>query len=231
MTQKKPYILWIDDDEELLDLVSVYLVSEGFIVDGCLDAEAGVIKAMKGSYDLILLDIIFPSINGLHLLKIIKSCTQTPVIMLTGTQIKESEVQSLNIGADDYISKPFDLKVLLTRINLALKRNRKISQNPKLVFHALTVNTATREAYLSDTLLLLTNTEFELLKMLMLAHEQGVTKQALSTHALGKKMGTHDRSLDTHITNLRKKLKAADTTQAIEIKTIYGFGYMLKKNE
>ena len=233
LIMEKPSILWIDDDEVLVELVSEYLETEGFSITACFDGETGISEAIKRHYDLILLDLMLPTINGLQILKVLESCTKAPVIMLTASGVMKNEVQGLESGAIDYINKPCDLNVLVARINSALKRtkSKNIPKKEKLSFSNLEIDVLKREVYLSNNLIVLTNSEFEILKILTMFSEEIVSKKDLLQKALGKEWSVYDKNLDTHIKNLRKKLSKGANKQELRIKTVYGFGYLLEKND
>lgn len=230
---KRPSILWIDDDKVLGELGSEYLEGKGFSVTVCLDGESGISKALNYEYDLILLDIMLPSINGLHILKVLQKCTKTPVIMLTASGAKKNELEGLESGAIDYINKPCDLDILIARIKRTLKvsaANTKSLKRDILTFDDLTLNPLTREVYLAEHLLKLTNSEFEILKQLMMFSGQSISKKQLLEDALGRAWKSDDKNLDTHIKNLRNKIKLHQHSCTFRIKTVYGFGYILEKN-
>lgn len=226
-------LLWIDDDEVLVKLGAEYLEKKGFSVTYCLDGESGISTAINGNFDIILLDIMLPTINGLHILKVLQKCTKAPVIMLTASGDKNNELDGLESGAQDYINKPCDLDILVARIKRTLKttENSSANKNRKLRFCDLELNLSKREIRVSGDLIKLTNSEFEIIKELMLFPEQGVSKQNLLKAALNREWTPEDKNLDTHIKNLRKKLSLNQTKGEFRIKTLYGFGYILEKND
>jgi DNA-binding response OmpR family regulator len=230
---ERPSILWIDDDKVLVELGSEYLEKKGFSVKGCLDGESGISEALNYHYDIILLDIMLPTINGLHILRVLQKCTTIPVILLTASGDKCSELEGLESGALDYINKPCDLDILIARINRTIKaiNSIKTQRVSILKFSNLTLDPLKRKAYLAENLLELTNSEFQILRELMLFPEQGVSKKDLLKSALAREWTKEDKNLDTHIKNLRKKLSHNKTKAEFRIKTLYGYGYLLEKND
>lgn len=234
MLDHKTSILWIDDDEELIHLVSKYLESEGFNITSCTDGESGISLALTKKFDLIMLDIMLPTINGLHILRVLEKCTDTPVIMFTASNLKEHELTGLSSGAVDYISKPCDLDILIARINRTIKLSKNNSseeQQTTLSFNGLCFNLKKRTVSIDERPLNLTNSEYELLKILAHHAEQVISKKDLQKLGLGKEWSPDDKNIDTHIKNIRKKIKEADDNNSLVIKTVYGFGYQLEKND
>ncbi|QSX29915.1 response regulator [Shewanella cyperi] len=222
-------ILLIDDDLGLAELLGQLLELEGFELTLAHDGQTGLDLARQQEFDLILLDVMLPKLNGFEVLRHLRTQKQTPVLMLTARGDEIDRVVGLEIGADDYLPKPFNDRELVARIRAILRR----AQPPKMDTHTqpiqefgdLRLDTARQEAFCNEQLLLLTGTEFSLL--LQLARQAGelVSKEWLSEQVLGKRLMPFDRSLDMHLSNLRKKLPERSDGRP-RVKTIRGKGYI-----
>lgn len=221
-------ILLIDDDKELAELLSEYLQLEDFDVDMAHDGEAGLTAARAQSYDIILLDVMMPKLNGFEVLKQLRVDNATPVLMLTAKGDEIDRVLGLEMGADDYLPKPFSDRELLARIKAILRRTDTppAVKNSDLLTHLdIEINSRTQEAWCQKTLLDLTSTELMLLESMISAPGEVLTKAELSERVLGKKLTPFDRSIDMHLSNLRKKLPERQDDKA-RIRTLRGRGYM-----
>lgn len=231
-----PHILLIDDDIELSDLLKELLTLESFQVSTAYDGQAGLI-AMNNSIDLILLDVMMPKLNGFETLKQLREKWDAPVLMLTAKGEEIDRVIGLELGADDYLPKPFSERELLARIRAILRRTSgdnekkdkqgKQANNPNhLIYDDITVYPGKLEAYCQNELIDLTSTEFSLLHFFILHPGDVITKEALSLEVLGKRLSAFDRAVDMHVSNLRKKLPDSKTGKP-RIKTLRGRGYLL----
>ena len=223
-------ILIIDDDNELTDMLSTYLMSMGYQVKVCNDGEEGVSEATSGGhYDLILLDVMMPKMDGFDVLKKLRVSHATPVLMLTARGDDYDRILGLELGADDYLPKPFNHRELVARIK-AIFRRLALSTNGGVIEQDLLVNeiylsSSSQVAKVKDVEITLTSTEFSILRLLMLNAGSRVTKEEISLKVLGKPLQAFDRSIDMHVSNLRKKISAISPRE--KIKTIRGVGYML----
>ncbi len=234
----KKQILLIDDDHELAELLVDYLSQQGFIVQCCFDGQSGLELAYQNKFDLILLDVMMPKLNGFEVLKALGSEYKTPVLMLTAKGDHDDKVRGLELGADDYLAKPFHHQELLARIQAILRRINIVTQQNQQTIHGensiLTVNNielnhATREVTCHKNPIILTGTEYQILAILMEYHGQIVTKEILSTEVLNRKLAPFDRSIDVHVSNIRRKF---DPYCEIEkIKTVRGAGYLFLTGE
>ena len=216
----------VDDDIELTELVSQYLQMEDFTVDVVHDGEQAIKKALNQTFDAIILDIMLPKKNGFEVLRAIREHSNTPILMLTARGDDIDRIIGLEIGADDYLSKPCNPRELTARIRAILRRTKNIpSQRKSVTINDITINAAKREAILDGTALELTNTEFNILDMLMKSPGQAFSKEELTEYALGRKFTAYDRSIDVHISNLRNKL-GKNKSGDVLLKTVRGFGYM-----
>lgn len=223
-------LLLIDDDAGLSELLKELLELEGFQLSLASDGEQGLAKALSGDYQLILLDVMLPKINGFELLKQLRQHQQTPVIMLTARGDEIDRVVGLEIGADDYLPKPFNDRELIARIRAILRRSkRQIDQQgteqDMMLSGDIKLNIHRQEAFCNDQLLELTDTQFSLLIELVAHRGKLLTKELLSQKVLGKRLMPYDRSLDMHLSNLRKKLPDRKDGR-LRIKTLRGKGYI-----
>lgn len=228
----KPYsILLIDDDMDFCDLLTEYLSGAGFHVYAVHDGLSGCEAAVAKSFDIIILDVMLPKMNGFDVLKRIKSTIETPVLMLTAKGEEVDQVIGLEIGADDYLPKPCSPRLLVARLKAILRRTSE-HEEPKesgtYIADDITINHEKHEAMLSSSVLELTNSEYKILLCLVKSVGKVVTKEELSEKGLNKKIEAYDRSVDMHISHLRNKLGTL-TNGAPRIKTIRGIGYLLEK--
>jgi len=227
-----PHILLIDDDSELAELLGEYLCSEGYQFSCCYDGVSGLAKAFDDSIDLILLDVMMPGLTGFEVLKALGGKHKTPILMLTAKGDDNDRIQGLELGADDYLAKPFQLRELLARIKAILRRIDIVignqQQDKSLIdsckMNSVLLNHASREVYCHDELVELTGTEYQMLHELMSKCGEIVSKEHLSEQVLGRKLTAFDRSIDMHVSNIRRKLLPMSPSD--KIKTIRGAGYI-----
>ena len=222
-------VLIIDDDEELCDLVSEYLTVEGFETECVHDGESGLNKAISGDYDMAILDVMLPKMNGFDVLRNLREKSLLPVIMLTARGEDMERIVGLEIGADDYLPKPFNPRELVARLRAILRRvNNEDGDDAvaeKLRAEDLEISASSRSAKLDGVEVGLTSVEFDLLTALVREAGKIVKKEDLSENVLERSLSPYDRSLDMHISNLRKKLGLrADGSE--RIKTVRSVGYI-----
>lgn len=223
-----PNILLIDDDTELTSLLKEVLSFEGFNVTEANDGEAGL-AAVNETIDLILLDVMMPKLNGMETLKRLREFSHVPVLMLTAKGEEIDRVIGLELGADDYLPKPFSDRELMARIRAILRRSNSIDApktNDVIEYHQIKLYPGKQEAYYNDEQIDLTTTEFALLSHFIQNPGETLTKEALSIDVLGKRLAAFDRAIDMHVSNLRKKLPERSDGKA-RIKTLRGRGYMM----
>ena len=229
-------ILLIDDDEELCELVGEYLGVEGFEVSAVNDGESGLQEALTGNYDLLILDVMLPTLNGFDVLRRLRETSDLAVLMLTARGEDMERIVGLEIGADDYLPKPFNPRELVARLRAILRRAQTTAadasneaassiDSEKIQVDDVELNLSSRMAKRDGEILLLTALEFDLLAALAREAGRVVAKDDLSQKVLGRKLSAFDRSLDMHISNLRKKLGARSDGQD-RIKTIRSVGYI-----
>jgi two-component system response regulator CpxR len=221
-------ILIIDDDEELCELVSEYLTVEGFNVESVNDGEAGLRRALEDDFDMVILDVMLPKMNGFDVLRALRQDSKLPVIMLTARGDDMERIVGLEIGADDYLPKPFNPRELAARLRAILRRSvlpETDSGNEVIDVDGVRISPASRSASLEGSELSLTSVEFGLLHELLKEAGRVVKKEDLSERVLERKLSPYDRSLDMHISNLRKKLGSRGDG-GDRIKTIRSVGYI-----
>lgn len=225
-------ILLVDDDRELTSLLKELLEMEGFNVVIAYDGEQAL-QQIDSSIDLLLLDVMMPKKNGIETLKELRQLHQTPVIMLTARGSELDKVLGLELGADDYLPKPFNDRELVARIRALLRRSNWSEQTqgdnsntPVLQVDKLQLNPGRQEASFDSEILDLTGTEFTLLYLLAQHLGQVVSREHLSQEVLGKRLTPFDRAIDMHISNLRRKLPERTDGQPW-FKTLRGRGYLM----
>lgn len=221
-------LLLIDDDKELSAMLGEYLAAEGFSIDHAYDGREGVGKALSETYDAIVLDVMMPELDGFEVLRRVRVESSIPVIMLTAKGDDIDRIVGLEIGADDYLPKPFNPRELLARLRAILRRVAPEHTSPveqSYNIGPLEINTASRVAMASGHSLDLTSAEFNLLHTLIKQAGNVVSKESLSEHGLGRSLEKYDRSIDMHMSNLRKKLAQHQLEDMII--TVRGQGYQL----
>ena len=223
-------LLIADDDIELCQLLSDYLSQEGFVIDSVHNGQDAIIRATTESYDLLILDVMMPLKNGFEALREIRQTTQLPVVMLTAKGEKIDRIVGLEMGADDYLAKPCDPRELVARIRAVTRRTSLLNQNKQshasytVSIDNVYLDKSNRQVELNGIGIELTSTEFDLLKLLMENAGSLVTREMISRVCLGKKLQAFDRSIDMHLSNIRKKLGDLANGKT-RIKTIRGNGY------
>ena len=225
-------VLIIDDDVELCELVEEYLKPEGFEVEAVHDGEKGLERALSGDHVLGVLDLMLPGMNGLDVLRKLRGESSIPVLILTARGDDVDRIVGLEIGADDYLPKPFNPRELLARIRAILRRVQAPSAgqagDEKIAVGDVELDPAARTVQRAGEAVDLTSVEFALLEALMRAAGQVVTREQLAQGVLGRRFMPFDRSIDMHVSKLRRKL--GDPPGGGErIKTIRGVGYIFAK--
>jgi two-component system response regulator CpxR len=223
-------ILIIDDDVALCELVTEYLEPLGFQIESVHRGDAGAERALAGEHSLVILDVMLPGLNGFEVLRRIRADSKVPVLMLTARGDDVDRIVGLEIGADDYLPKPFNPRELTARIRAILRRTSLESlaeQRParKLSVGDVELDSGTRAVSRAGQSVELTAVEFDLLEKLLRAAGSIVTRADLSQEVLGRSSSPFDRSIDMHISNLRKKL-GPQFGGTERIKTVRGVGYI-----
>jgi len=221
-------ILLVDDDQALSELLKEYLEAEEFTCETAFTGPEGFNLASLNKYDLIVLDIMLPGMTGIDVLKNLrKSNVETPILMLTAKGDDVDRILGLELGADDYVPKPCNPRELLARMKAILRRSQARTDTQALNTGSVRVHPSRMEAFFCNTLLKLTGAEFKTLEALQQQVGHIVTKESLCELALGRKLTLYDRSVDVHVSNLRKKLIEAGASNDIIINQ-RGTGYLLK---
>ena len=233
-TQIKPtaeQVLVIDDDAELCKLVTRYLTQEGFQIASVNGGASGAELALSGNYALVVLDVMMPGVNGFDVLRRIRAESRIPVLMLTAKGDALDRVLGLEMGADDYLPKPFNPQELVARIRAILRRAKPVATDSgqsvatPIVVGDVEMDYGARVVRRGHEILNLTTVEFDLLEVLLQAAGQVVGREKLTRDVLGREFSPFDRSIDTHVCNLRKKIGLLeDGTE--RIKGVRGIGYL-----
>lgn len=220
-------VLLADDDVELCDLLQEYLVGEGFEVETVHDGEHATQAAQGGAFDILVLDVMMPKLNGFDVLRQLRTDSELPILMLTARGDDIDRIVGLEIGADDYLVKPCNPRELAARIRAVLRRTQLsiAHESPLIEIDDLRLTPSQRTVERSGKPITLTSTEFSVLEVLMRQAGQVVSKDDLTEEALGRKLTAYDRSIDMHVSNLRKKLGPA-TDGSQRIKTVRSVGYL-----
>jgi two-component system response regulator CpxR len=223
-------ILVIDDDVALCGLLVEYLVPEGFRVDTVHDGDQGLEIAGKGDHDLVVLDVMLPRGNGFEVLNRLRARTGIPVVMLTARGEEIDRIVGLEMGADDYLVKPFNPRELVARIRAVLRRARadrvpETAPPPVVEVGDVTLNSGMREVRLLGKKVDLTSVEFELLDLMIRNAGQVVSREEMNRKVLGRTLSPYDRSIDVHVSKLRKKL-GHEVAGVERIRSIRGSGYL-----
>jgi two-component system alkaline phosphatase synthesis response regulator PhoP len=221
---QKDKILIVDDEKDISKLLDYNLKQQGYSTAIVDNGEDSLKLSRELKVDLILLDIMLPGINGIDVCTILKNDSDTeniPIIMLSAKGEENDIIRGLEVGADDYVTKPFSISILSARIKRLLKRNKKQTDNSSISFKELTIEVNSREVYVDNERIELTFTEFEILKLLSSHRKWVYTRDQIIDNVHGEDYAVTDRSIDFQIVGLRKKLGKASRF----IKTIRGVGY------
>ncbi len=235
MSEISNRVLIIDDDEELAELLSEYLRREGLEVRVAGDGESGAQQALSGEFAVAILDVMLPGIGGFEVLRRIRAAPgasgQLPILMLTARGDEVDKVLGLEMGADDYLPKPFSSRELVARLRAILRRAQPSRDSAPQLLRVgdLEMNSATREVFQNKKRLELTGAEFDLLALLLNNAGEIVTRETISQIALGRALLAYDRSIDVHISNLRRKLGPA-AHGGERFKAVRGVGYLYARS-
>jgi len=223
MTHKK--ILVVDDEKKIVDIVKAYLERDGYRVISAYDGKSALYMARSQSPDLIVLDLMLPEVSGCDVCRTLRAESNVPIIMLTARDDDSDKIVGLELGADDYVVKPFNPKELISRVRAVLRRAEGTAANPKRIETAdLIIDLERHEVKRGDRLLELTPTEFELLRVLAETPGRVYSRMQLLDKVQGSAFEGYERTVDSHIKNLRKKIDT-DLDQPGFIMTVRGVGY------
>jgi two-component system OmpR family response regulator/two-component system response regulator CpxR len=231
----RPRVLLVDDDKELLELLSDYLAQEGFEVACAFDGKAGVDAALSGRHDIVVLDIMMPGLNGIQVLGAIRATSNLPVLMLTAKGDDTDRIMGLEMGADDYVPKPCTPRELAARLRAILSR-AGLREDPPAATQVQPISAgdliiwpSQRRAEERGVPLTLTSSEFNLLEILVRNAGAPVSKDELSLGALGRPLGRNERSIDVHISSIRRKLAPlADGRSRIQTVVRKGYQFLME---
>lgn len=224
-------ILIIEDDDAIAEIERDYLVNCGYDADIASDGEKGLNMGLEGIYDLILLDIMLPKIDGFAVCKRLREKIDVPILMVTAKQEDIDKIRGLGLGADDYIEKPFSPGVLVARVKANIAQYERISKgghhSPEITIGSIRLNTGTHRVYVDDEEVELKNKEYELLKFLMTNADMVFDRETLYEHIWGMEALGDNATVAVHINRLREKLEK-DPSKPRYIQTVWGAGYRFK---
>jgi len=223
-------VLLVDDDRELCQMLTEYLDAEHFEVKSVHDGSDALAELQASDFEILILDVMLPSMGGFDVLRRLGASYDTPILMLTARGDDVDRIVGLELGADDYLSKPFNPRELVARIRAILRRasNRpaRAAASDELAVGSIVLNSGMHQVRVSDQPVALTGAEFRVLELLMRSAGQVISRESMTEQALGRKLVPYDRSIDTHISNLRRKL-SLEAGKNPEIKNVRGSGYTL----
>lgn len=214
-------ILVIEDDQDIQELIKQFLMVQKYTVEVASDGLEGMKQFNKQSFDLILLDVMMPNLNGFEVAKMIRSQSNVPIIMLTALEEEQDQVKGFDLGIDDYITKPFSFHVLIRRVEAVLRRSNYQSTVSHLIFKEIHVDCDAYKVYVNKVETPLTTKEFEILQLLLKNKKRVLTRESIVEQVWGYEYQGETRLVDTHIKNIRKKLDIP------YIKTVKGIGYKI----
>jgi DNA-binding response OmpR family regulator len=219
-------VLLVDDDSELAETIAEFLRQESFSVDLAADAAQALARRAEQTYDILVLDVAMPGMNGFELLKRLRRETDTPVLMLTARAEELDRVLGLELGADDYLTKPFHLRELAARLRAILRRLSGPASVETLRVGRLALHRRALRVEIDGRSVQLTAVEFLVLEALAKVGGRMKSRSDLTLEALGRPLTAYDRSIDTHVSNIRRKLGICEGAD-IQIRNIRGQGYLL----
>lgn len=218
---KNYHILVVEDDQEIQELIKQFLMTQQYKVIVASDGLEGMKQFNKQSFDLILLDVMMPNLNGFEVAKMIRSQSNIPIIMLTALEEEQDQMKGFDLGIDDYITKPFSFHVLMRRVEAVLRRSNNQSTDNHFVFRELHVDGDAYKVYVNRVEVPLTTKEFEILQLLLQNEKKVLTRESIVEKIWGYEYAGDTRMIDTHMKNIRKKLDIP------YIKTVKGIGYKI----
>ena len=223
-------LLVIDDDARIRELVAEYLESRGYAVHTAEDGDAGLARLAGANYDLVILDVMMPGRDGFEVVREIRKASNVPVIMLTARGDDMDRIVGLELGADDYLPKPFNPRELLARIQAVLRRVAEPTEaSATLTAGSLSIDVDRRQVTLHGDRIDLTTTEFEILRTMVANAGRVISRDRLMELARGEDFASFDRSVDVHISHIRKKL-GDDPRKPTFVKTVRGVGYTIPRD-
>lgn len=219
-------VLIIEDEKRIRRFLQLELEHEGYIVSTAEDGEEGISKFKKDFFDIILLDLMMPKISGEEVCKTIRKESEIPIIVLTAKDQLLNKIQLLDMGADDYLTKPFEIEELFARMRVALRNKKGFENNNFIVYESLKLDTNSKKVYKNDKEISLTKKEYNLFLLLLLNKEIVISREKILGEVWGYDSDIEEKIVDVYINSLRKKI---DNDDEKYIHTVRGFGYTLKK--
>jgi DNA-binding response OmpR family regulator len=227
---REPRVLLVDDDRELCQMLSEYLSAEHFEVKSVHDGSDALAELEVSDFEILILDVMLPSVSGFDVLRKLGASHGTPILMLTARGDDVDRIVGLELGADDYLSKPFNPRELVARIRAILRRASSRSARggvaDEITVGPIVLHAGMHQVRVGERPVALTGAEFRVLEILMRSAGQVISRESMTEQALGRKLVPYDRSIDTHISNLRRKLEL-EAGKNPEIKNVRGSGYTL----
>lgn len=220
-------VLIVDDEFHMRKLLKLYLCQENYLVEEAENGKEAVECVEKNDYDIMILDVMMPLLDGWQTLEKVREISDLPILMLTAKASVQDKVSGLTLGADDYLVKPFDENELMARIQALLRRSGKVVNEEVLAYKGIRMNLAARDVSFEGSKITLTQTEFDLLEALMKHKGKVLSREQFVELIWGIEFLGEDRTVDSHIRNLREKLKNAGADKSY-IKTVWGIGYKIE---
>ena len=221
-------VLLVDDDTRLHELLSTYLSQNGFLVTGAADGRTGLAALESGTFEAVLLDVMMPGLDGIEVCRRIRATSRIPILMLTAKGDETDRVVGLELGADDYVSKPFSPRELLARLRALIRRAQPASASDALLVGELSIDVGGRVVTMAGHPIELTGIEFDILVTLAKRAGRVVAREGLLAAAGRDDVTVSERTVDVHVSHLRQKL-GDDSRAPVLIKTVRGVGYVLTK--
>ncbi len=225
-------VLVVDDDPNTVRLIQAYLQKDGYRVATAFDGKQALELARKVRPDLVVLDLMLPEIDGLDVCRLLRTDSSVPIIMLTARTTEEDKLQGLDLGADDYVTKPFSPRELVARVRAVLRRvaQAEEAELEDVSFGDLTVSFVGHAVFRGGQAVILTPTEFKLLEVLARSPGRAFSRLQLVDQVLGLEYAGFERTIDTHVANLRRKLEP-DPAHPRYVRTVFGVGYKLEAGD
>ncbi|SCW65749.1 two-component system, OmpR family, response regulator VanR [Paenibacillus tianmuensis] len=218
---KNYHILVVEDDLDIQELIKQFLMTQQYSIEVASDGIEGMKLFNKQSFDLILLDVMLPNLNGFEVAKMIRNQSNVPIILLTALEEERDQLKGFDLGIDDYITKPFSFHVLIRRVEAVLRRSNDQSTDNRLVFKQIQVDSDAYKVYVNEVEVPLTTKEFEIVQLLLQNEKKVLTRESIVEKVWGYDYYGETRIIDTHMKNIRKKLGIP------YIKTVKGIGYKI----
>jgi len=220
-------ILIVEDDDVVSETLRVYLANAGFEVRACRDGVEGLARALEPDVDLVILDLMLPGLGGHEICRRLRAESTVPIVMLTARTSEDDRVRGLELGADDYVGKPFSPREVVARVQALLRRveTRPATAPATIAVGPIELDVWSREVRVEGRATAVTPNEFRLLEALKRQPGRTFTREELVSRAFGPDYDGADRTIDTHVTNLRRKIEASETPR--HLVTVHGVGYRL----